>query len=384
MSDFVKNVIIFLCIGLILGLVGVLIVNQPGQKTQNNNIETPVNQSGSSQIEIISIRALTCTVCRDTDGLDLYFEQSADKYNFTIGSKRELNYPDSETNELVRKYNIDRLPTVIIRETRGSLSGAFKSEFTQYLGSVEGDGALVMRNVDAPYLNVSENKVVGLVKGIAIYKNECQDCLNVSKYFEALEGQDIGMVFLDKRMLEADESEAKNLIREYNITKLPTLILDREAYEYAAFNQYLANSGERINNNFVIKEPIAPFFDLEKNETVGKVNVTIIDSANCANCTNISDLIGPISVQGGIVIDQIREINENNTEAQQLISQFNITKLPTMIFSKEMKYYYGLQDQWIQYGNSVEEDGEYILRSPENLSLNWTYVNSSLRMNQTN
>jgi hypothetical protein len=54
-----------------------------------------------------------------------------------------------------------------------------------------------------------------------------------------------------------------------------------------------------------------------------------------------------------------------------------------MIFSKEMKYYSVLKEQWIQYGNSVEEEGEYVLRSPEGLSLNWTYVNSSL-INQTN
>lgn len=383
MSDFVKNIIIFICIGLVLGFFGVLVFNQPIQKTQSDP-QILANQTSTNQIEVIGIRSVTCTLCRDTQGLNLYLEQSADKYNFTIGSIRELNYPDSETNELVRKYKIDRLPTIIIREKSGKINEAFKGEFSQYLGSFEGDGALVLRNVDAPYLNVSNNKIIGLVKGIAIYAPECSGCLNVSKYFQALEGEEIGMVFAQKEILEAQTPQAKQILEKYNITKLPALILDEEAYSYAAFNQYLANSGEKINGSFVIKEPIAPFFDLEKNETVGKVNVTIINSANCANCTNISNLIGAISTQGGIILDQISEEREDSLIAQQLIREFNITKLPTIIFSKEMKYYYGLQEQWVEYGNSIEENGEYILRSPENLSLNWTYVNSSLVVNQTN
>lgn len=383
MGDFVKNIIIFISVGLILGVVGILILNQPTQKTPIQLHNSTANQTNLNQIEIIHIRSVTCTLCRDTEGLNLYFEQSAQKYGFAVGSNRIINYPDSESSELIRKYRIDRLPTIIVREKSGNLSDAFKGEFAQYLGSVEGDGTLVMRNVDAPYLNISENKIVGLAKGIAIYKKECAECLNASKYFQALEGQDIGMVFLDKKILEAQDTEAKNLIMKYNITKLPTLILDQEAYEYGAFNQYIANSGEKINNTFVIKEPIAPFFDLEKNETAGLVNVTIINPINCTNCTNISNLVGAISVQGGIVIDQVQEISENETTANELIGQFNITKLPTMIFSKEMKYYSNLQEQWIQYGNSVEEDGEYVLRSPEGLSLNWTYVNSSL-VNRTN
>ena len=377
MADFLKNILMFLVVGILIGVVGILILKNGETNQINNSQNTTQIIQTKAELEIITINPSICSICRSTEGINLYVSQSAQRDNFSISAEKTINFPDSQTNELVRKYKIDRLPAVIIRATRGEIPQSFTQEFESYLGSVEADGVLVMRNVDAPYLNTSQNKIVGIVEGTAIYKQGCEKCLDPAKYFQALEGEEIGIVFSTKDSLEVDTPKASELIAKYNITKFPALILSEEAYEYGAFNQYIANAGEKIQNKFVIKQPIAPFFDLSQNKTVGLVDALIINPVNCANCTNISGIVGGISVQGGIVLDQTREIYENETDAREIITRLNITKLPTLILSDEMKYYLGLEEEWIRYGNSIEENGSYVLRSPESLSLNWTHVNMS-------
>ncbi len=89
------------------------------------------------------------------------------------------------------------------------------------------------------------------------------------------------------------------------------------------------------------------------------VSVTLIKDSSCADCIDMNKLIDEMRGKG-ITIGGITSSEVN--ESRNLIEKYSITKVPTLILSKEFSEYPEVRDSWENFG-SVETDGSYVYRN---------------------
>ena len=53
----------------------------------------------------------------------------------------------------------------------------------------------------------------------------------------------------------------------------------------------------------------------------------------------------------------------NSTEGSALIKKYNITEIPTILYSPETSVYPHFAEAWINQSNTVESDGWFVFRA---------------------
>ncbi|MDP2750460.1 MAG: hypothetical protein Q8O89_06530, partial [Nanoarchaeota archaeon] len=82
--------------------------------------------------------------------------------------------------------------------------------------------------------------------------------------------------------------------------------------------------------------------------------------ASCLTCYNVSIHESIISGLGMKVVSQTK-LDVNDVVAKELISKYNITKVPTIIISKDASDYTVMADVWPSVG-TYESDGALVFR----------------------
>ncbi len=253
-----------------------------------------------------------------------------------------LAYPQrvvdvENAQDLIAQYNITNVPAMIIKTNEELPLYNFQQVDTGY----------VLQDL-APYIDLATGDLVGEVQMTIINAPEsCDECFDISLFTTQLEES----MAVTQTTEELSTSE---LVAEYNITKLPAVLVqgDTEAYIYADA------IGPMVGDARVL-ESLAPYYDVATQEVMGLVDVTYIIPDDCADCENKS-AYESILVQQGIFIAKERELTE--ASARSRINKYNITELPTMILSEEiMAYEYFLQS-WGAVG-TVEDDDVLVLRN---------------------
>ncbi len=132
----------------------------------------------------------------------------------------------SNAKELIEKYNIKKVPTIIIS---GEVEKSGLIKLWTSLGTLESDGSLVLRT-GSPFVNISTGKVYGRVELIYLNYSLCQNCYDVTEHKNIL--RNLGLVITKEKNVEANTDEGKALIEKYNITKVPTVLLSPDAKYY--------------------------------------------------------------------------------------------------------------------------------------------------------
>src|SRR5208283_3443992 len=135
---------------------------QNGSPLPQNN-SSPINLTPPVETENVSfilIRAPNCDNCTNGDTLAA---QSLTIFNetgqFTVTG---MDTPDSssvEAKALISKYNITRLPVLIILGNTSAVP-SLVSSWESSVGSVESDGAMVSRDLPPPYYDIQSGKIV--------------------------------------------------------------------------------------------------------------------------------------------------------------------------------------------------------------------------------
>jgi hypothetical protein len=162
--------------------------------------------------------------------------------------------------------------------------------------------------------------------------------------------------------LEHDSDAAKSLISKYSINLIPTMIVSSEAGSSSDFVTGWANIGsQESDGTFVYREVYPPYYDLGDKTLKGLVEVTEIE-ANCSQCHDSSMLVDFLASQNvAMVFSKRTKLPQNSSEAQALISKYNITKLPAFVLSSEASVYPFTEQVWDVYG-SEESDGSLVYR----------------------
>lgn len=158
--------------------------------------------------------------------------QTQNGIGFTEEQERDFN--STQGRELVAKYNITKIPALIISGEIGAYDEyGLKNWWTKNGGTVESDGSLVWRYTVPPYEELPSEKLKGLVTVIALEDPSCKTCYDVNVHVRIL--GTYGIQFKNVTYLNYTQPEAQALISKYNIKFVPTILSDKEMDEYYPF-----------------------------------------------------------------------------------------------------------------------------------------------------
>lgn len=196
-----------------------------------------------------------------------------------------------------------------------------------------------------------------------INADDCEKCRDLEAVKKDLISQNIE--FSEEITLQASDEEAKKLIAQYKITKLPALIFSSEKKLKAPLKEALKEKEiPTTEKGFVWEQKIPPYFDMENTKTTGLINVIFLTDKSCADCYNVVEVQKPILNSFGVAMNNEKIVDISEVEGKNLKSKYNITKVPTIILSPEAADYTGLTNVWPQAG-TIENDGSYVFRNME-------------------
>ncbi len=182
----------------------------------------------------------------------------------------------------------------------------------------------------------------------------CEKCFSADEIVSALKA---GSAEITEKTLESGSTEADALIEKYSIEKLPALIVYGEI-ERANVSSALGENAEFDANTLVLRDVKAPYVDLKSNSTIGLVSITTISDSSCEKCASISGLQNELE-QLGVGIGNSEELDANSENAQEMVSEYGIDRLPAAIVSKDLNAYPEITKQWGNVGR-LAYNGDYI------------------------
>lgn len=358
------NILLWVAVGIFAAVI-VYVLLQPGPALPPGNTTNITNITPSAVANIIIISAPGCPRCDSAALLMDQLRTVAPDFNLTIGNVSTLEGDSAEAGQLVSRYDIEKLPSLIILPA--GLGSEFVSIWESNVGTRESDGALVFRQLLPPYYDVGGRKITGLIDGTVIEASDCPQCMNASIYFDSLESSSVAMVFSNKTLLQENESRAQELITRYNITRLPTFILSSDAEAYEFFTDHIVNlSSRESDGNYVLRLVFPPYADLEGNRSIrGLVDAVFVVNSSCSDCFDPADLSDYLATSSGLYVQNTTTYEANSTEGAALISRYGMTRIPALLYSPEASLYPNFALLWVAENNTIESDGWYVFRAHE-------------------
>ncbi len=193
---------------------------------------------------------------------------------------------------------------------------------------------------------------------------ECAECADITNYLDFIKSKNVNIVSTQE--YTQTSSEAQQLIAQYRITKLPTLLVSGELTKDADLAAAFANLGTTENGTFVMRNQMPPYRNLALDSIEGLVDVTYLTDRDCADCYDVMMNRGILTGNYAMHIANEQTIDISDPEGAALVAQYNITKVPTFLLSNQTAVYQLLMSVWKNVG-SIEPDSTYVFRSVEQL-----------------
>ncbi len=194
----------------------------------------------------------------------------------------------------------------------------------------------------------------------------CTNCFNVSIVTASLlrSGAQLGMNVTWIRRVDINSTEGSAMLTAYNITKVPTILISKEAQETALMEVWNESGTIESDGTLVLREVYPPYIDLQTGQLKGLVNVTFITAPNCTQCYDPAIHKAIILQRFSIVVANEQNVTYTSPEGIALMGKYNITAVPTVLISPEMGLYPGMESLWVDgLVGSKESDGWYVFRN---------------------
>ncbi len=290
------------------------------------------------------------TDCKDCFNITTAVDFIKQQPNINVTELKEMTMEDAK--DLVSKYNISRLPALIIM---GNTTNLTIPNFN------EKEGALVFDQVPAPYYDIAEERIRGKVTVVTLEDASCKECFNISLIVEQL--KQAGIMVVSEQTIDATGVEGKGLIQKYNIEKIPSLIFNKEALEYAVVQQVWEQVGtEESDGKLVLRFVNPPYINASTGKTEGLVTMTMLSDEGCTECFNASVYKELFTQSFNMYVEKEETLDSASTKGKFLVKKYNITAVPTVVLSKDAGMYPSLAQAWGQVG-SAEKDGTFVFRN---------------------
>ncbi len=227
-----------------------------------------------------------------------------------------------------------------------------------------------------PSFGKSETDAARL-KLVIVTKKDCADCFDVNLFLDTL--KQLGAVEVaSTKTVYVDDSAGKKLVEKYKIEKVPTVLitgdLDKVNQQYQQLSgdtrELWSFLGEVIDKTFVWRQVVPPYVEVATGNLKGKVSITYLSDTSCTNCYDVT-LHGNALKNLGINVTNAKNVDVASDEGKNLIKQYGIELVPTVIIQGEVDQYQSIAQLWTTYGK-VTDDGSYVFTKVDEMG---TYRN---------
>jgi len=222
-------------------------------------------------------------------------------------------------------------------------------------------GGLYYYNFNKAKSNI-KTKEIGSIETIdaivtAIVAKECKICLNMTELVDELKMSPFVNV-KQSNILFASSRNAKDFIAKYEITKLPTLIIqgDTDKLPLKGFRS--------VEDGAVLEDIPPPYVDLENKDIAGLVDIIYLTDDSCEDCYDVKQHRDIMLFAFGLYLANENTIDISSKEGKALLDKYEITNVPTILLSEEAAIYPTIDMVWDQLG-TIEEDGRLVFRNFE-------------------
>ncbi len=315
--------------------------------------------------------------CSDCIGIDSLLVDLK-KQNLEVVSEKRLASNLPEAQNLIKEFGLTRLPALIVfGET--TKQNQVKSFFEKNGFKLNDLNQAVFETKKVPYFDLKNNSVRGRVSVVSLTAKDCSNCSSFATLLPLLRNR--GIVFDEEKFLEFNSSEGKDFVQKHGLQKVPAIFLSENIQEYPeVFNALINQLGFKQGKGYIFREPLsAPFVDALSGETKGLVKAIFLDDSSCNDCYDVN-MHKQIFDRFKLFLNEEETVEVSSEKGQQLISDYNISRIPTVLLSPEAKEYQELVNVWRAVG-TIEENDWFVFREPSALSGVYIDLNLNLIVN---
>ena len=310
-----------------------------------------------AKLEVTKILVSKCEDCFDIEAA----LESIKKQNVDLTKEKTLLLDESEAEELIRNFNIQKIPVIII-SGEVDKTQQLKSFFDN-IGEFSDEADVIYTSVNPPYYDVPSAKVVGRVSIISLVDSSCNECTSLSQFIAALE--QAGVAVTDEKTYEYFSKEGIELINKFNISRIPAILISNEINHYGNIKEQVQQLTDEKQGFYALHATLPPYRDLEQGKVVGLAKLVFLTDSSCTGCYNVK-INEQILARLGVFVNENAAYDISSKEGKALISKYKVEKAPIILLSPEASSYPVFLQAWQSVG-STEEDGWYVMRKPENL-----------------
>ena len=342
----IQTVLIILLAVLVTVSVINLFIASGLNKEIKKNVKMKNEELKPAKIEIVSLKNSKCNDCSDISAI----LSGVKSLNVNITKERKVEFDSKEGKEIIAKYKIEKIPNAVITGEISKISAP---------GFEKKDDALLLGKVSPPFTNAMSGKVVGRVTLYSLKDPECERCNNLLVFMNQVKAT--GVKLYDEKTVSSKSDEGKQIIEKYKIGFVPTIVLSKDAGEYDIVKQAWGQVGSKEDDgSYVLRQLNPPFINLTTGKLEGIVNLIYLTDKSCKDCYNVSlhrnILTSPQSF--AMTLDKEESYDIADDKGKELALKYNITKVPTIILSKEVSVY--PSNQILKQFFTIQKDGSYV------------------------
>lgn len=174
------------------------------------------------KLELIHITSSTCTECSSMNDFIMALGQA----HVNLQDVKELTEQDIEAQSFINQYGVTKLPVLLI-------SGELNKDETIKenlisLGSIK-DDRVIIESIFPPYKDLETGEVRGLLQATILEDEFCESCYDHMLHQQILQSMGINVV---PDVYDVASKEGRELIKKYDITMVPTVILSGDYQPY--------------------------------------------------------------------------------------------------------------------------------------------------------
>ncbi|MEK6963655.1 MAG: hypothetical protein AABX70_04465 [Nanoarchaeota archaeon] len=303
-----------------------------------------------ASLNLYLVKDPNCTDCIDLSPL----VGSIKNGNIKLQLQKEVLLGTDEAKALVPMYRIKKAPAIVLT---GEIDKLPPTTFEK-----RGDG-LVYEPTNPPYTSTATGEIIGLITATVLNDTSCAACFDITQYLRLFEKA--GFHISTVKMVDSKTEEGQTLIQNYKISKLPTIVLSKDMGAYPNITQIWSQLGTiEPDGSFILREANPPYRDLDTNTIKGLVGVTYLVYANCTQCYSVL-VHKQILNNFGILFGEQKTYDASSDSGKEIVSKYNITKVPTVVLDSEGNAYPNLVRVWNQVG-TIEQNA-FVFRRVESL-----------------
>ncbi len=199
-------------------------------------------------VNMIQLSARDCNQCTSISKVIDALKQNG----VVFGSDETIDYSEPRSVEIIQKHGVQQVPALLFSKEIEAYPSIFQQ--LKQLTTQEKEGYYALHSTSPPYLNAATGKTIGLVELILLKDSNCTECYDVALNKTILTR--FGVVVSDEIVLEASSPEGKVLINQYQIEKIPIILMSPDANVYPLLNNAWPSVGSvETNGWFIMRSP---------------------------------------------------------------------------------------------------------------------------------